>query len=315
MSETYEHAADVMAWATDMLRSGDQCVLAVVTGTEGGAVRAPGALMAVSASGDGAGYVSGGCIDADVVQQAQLALQSGSAQKLRYGAGSPFVDIQLPCGGAIDVLVVPNPEIAILEEAVTALERRDCAALSFGEDGSIHASRPDAAKGWHSDTFTAQYRPKLRLRIAGRGADVVALANVAGASGISCVVESPDEDCLSAAERSGITETVKLDTPTAISANRDDASTAFALMFHDPHWEESLLRDALAGDAFYIGAVGSRRTQERRRDALAAAGLAQTDIDRIRGPIGLVPSMRDASMLAVSALAEIVEAFHAETAR
>ncbi len=315
MSETYEHAADVMAWAIDTLRDGQRCALAVVTDTEGGAVRAPGALMAVSSSGDAAGYVSGGCIDADVVQQAQLALQSGSSTKVRYGTGSPFVDIQLPCGGAIDVLLIPDPDLEVLEAAVTALERRTSTALTFEGDGSIQTVQPDAPRGWQGEAFTGYYRPKLRLRIAGRGADVVALASVAAASGISCVVESPDEECLSAAERGGITETVKLDTPTAISANRDDAATAFALMFHDPHWEERLLRDALSGDAFYIGAVGSRRTQERRRDALAAAGLPQSEIDRIRGPIGLVPSMRDASMLAVSALAEIVEAFHAETAR
>ncbi|MEO1100258.1 MAG: XdhC family protein [Pseudomonadota bacterium] len=315
MSETYEHPADVMAWAVNVLREGQRCALAVVTDTEGGAVRAPGALMAVSSSGDAAGYVSGGCIDADVIQQAHLALQSGSPKKVRYGTGSPFVDIQLPCGGAIDVLLIADPDCATLETAVAALERRASTALTFNADGSLNIASPDAPTGWHGEAFTARYRPKLRLRIAGRGADVVALASVAAASGISCVVESPDDDCLSAAERGGITETVKLETPAAISANRDDAATAFALMFHDPHWEERLLRDALAGDAFYIGAVGSRRTQERRRDALAAAGLPQTDIDRIRGPIGLVPSMRDASMLAVSALAEIVEAFHAETTR
>lgn len=101
-----------------------------------------------------------------------------------------------------------------------------------------------------------------------------------------------------------------MQTPAALPGLKDDAWTAFILMFHDGDWETSLLQQALSGPAFYIGAVGSPRTHKTRCEALVDAGSASHDIDRIHGPVGLVPSMRDASMLAISTLAEIVDAFH-----
>jgi len=83
-------------------------------------------------------------------------------------------------------------------------------------------------------------------------------------------------------------------------------------MMHDHDWEPALLAQALTGDAFYIGAVGSPHTHVKRAALLKASGLHDNDIARIKGPIGLVPSLRDASMLAVSTLAEIIEAFHSQ---
>tara|TARA_R110001606_G_scaffold262838_1_gene411448 strand:+ start:114 stop:380 length:267 start_codon:yes stop_codon:yes gene_type:complete len=85
-------------------------------------------------------------------------------------------------------------------------------------------------------------------------------------------------------------------------------------MFHDVHWETALLKQALDGPAFFIGAVGSAKTHAKRCESLRQAGTSEHDIKRIRGPIGLVPSMRDASMLAISTLAEIVDAFHSKEA-
>jgi len=83
---------------------------------------------------------------------------------------------------------------------------------------------------------------------------------------------------------------------------------------HDHDWEPALLAQALAGDAFYIGAVGSPHTHVKRASLLKTSGLHADDIARIKGPIGLVPSLRDASMLAVSTLAEIIEVFHSQDA-
>jgi xanthine dehydrogenase accessory factor len=81
-------------------------------------------------------------------------------------------------------------------------------------------------------------------------------------------------------------------------------------MMHDQDWEPALLTQALGGSAFYIGAVGSPHTHRKRCANLLACGIEPCDIDRIKGPIGLVPSMRDASMLAISTLAEIISAYH-----
>ena len=292
MQRYLEHPQDVLAqWLA--WRAAGRAALVVVTATEGGGVRETGALMAVSGDGEAAGYISGGCIDADVILQAQAALKSGEAKQLRYGAGSPFVDLPLPCGGAIEVAILPDADAAVLRACHDALAGRRPARLVLPEAG-----------------VDARYAPKLRLRIAGRGADPLALARLARASGLETVLQLRDGEDVAAAAEEGFETVTALDTPGDIPANTDDPWTAFILMFHDGDWEGPLLTQVLDGPAFYAGAVGSRRTHARRCEALREQGVAETDIARIHGPVGLIPSMRDASMLAVSTLGEIVAAYH-----
>ena len=286
-----EHPQDVLgqwlAWRQD-----GPVALVLVSSTEGGSVRSPGAMMAVAMDGRRCGYISGGCVDADVVLQAQRAIEDSKVLKLRYGAGSPFIDMPLPCGGAIEITVLPAPDESVLRNCFECLSARKWARLSLPE---------------MPETFV--YRPKLRIRIAGRGADALALARLVRASGYELTLQLRDGEDVEEAVRDGFEDVTTLKTPQDLPPASDDASTAFILMFHDPDWETALLKQALLGDAFYIGAVGSRKTQSRRKAHLEQEGVEAAQIARVRGPIGLVPSMRDASMLAVSALAEIVSAY------
>ena len=103
---------------------GRRAALIIVTDTEGGGVRAPGALAGVSETGGCAGYVSNGCVDADMFAQARAAIDDGKVRRLRYGAGSPYMDIRLPCGGAVDVMVIPNPKGDIIQSLLSQLEAR-----------------------------------------------------------------------------------------------------------------------------------------------------------------------------------------------
>lgn len=305
-SLTGEHAEDVLGQLSTWLSDGDVCALVFVIGTEGGAVRAPGALMAVG-SRTTVGYISGGCIDADVALQARRASEHGRARKLRYGAGSPFVDLPLPCGGAIDLLIVPSPDPREISNARAILAARREVRLSVSEDGALQTLATDEA--FRSRDFVFAYYPKLRLRVAGRGADALALATVAEASGYTTRLQLLDQEDVDQAHACGIEDFERLELPSDLPPATDDPWTAFVLLFHDSDWEIPLLKQALAGDCFYIGAVGSKRTHAVRCDALRVAGCTETQISAVNGPIGLVPSLRDASMLAVSALAEIIERF------
>eukprot|EP01035_Chromulina_nebulosa_P031414 gene31413-41886_t len=94
-----------------------------------------------------------------------------------------------------------------------------------------------------------------------------------------------------------------------------DPWTAIAFLFHDHDWETALIARALAGRAFYVGAMGSRAAQANRAASLVAAGVSPEDIARLRAPIGLIPSSRDPQVLALSTLAEIVRDFERTTAR
>ncbi|MCH2456549.1 MAG: NTP transferase domain-containing protein [Henriciella sp.] len=294
MQQTYpEHPEDVLSQWLDW-HEASRVALVVVTGIEGGAVRAPGALMAVREDGAMAGYISGGCIDSDVALQAQNALRAGKAKQLRYGAGSPFTDLPLPCGGAIEVTIIPDADLIQIKAVRDQLSAREAAQLNLEALGD----------------FRPLYVPKPRLRIAGRGADCLALARVAVAAGLDIRLQLRDGEDVAAAAAQGFADVTALETPSDIPTANDDEWTAFILMFHDTHWEGPLLKQALEGPAFYIGAVGSRKTHARRTEALKVDGIDEVAVARIRGPIGLIPSMRDASMLAISVLAEVVASYH-----
>jgi len=307
---SYSHAEDVLGFARTRLEAGDACALAVVTHTAGGGLRWPGAMMAVTGDGTSAGYVSNGCVDADVVRQAVETLGSGKPAYLVYGAGSPFMDIRLPCGGQMDVLVIPLSSVDPVMTAHEALAARGEIRLTLTRTGNITADTPntDDVTGWDEDTLTLRLTPKLHLRVAGRGEEAIALARLAAAGDFTTTLLSPDDLTLARATTEGLTA-IRLTTAQALPDLTDDPWTAFALLFHDQDWEVPLLLQTFEGPAFWIGAVGSRRTHQLRCEALAENGARRDQIARLQGPIGLIPRTRDASMLAVSAMAEIASAY------
>jgi len=281
MTKAYHHPVDVLRFVHE---ANAPCALICVTAIEGGAMRARGALMAVTENGKVAGYISNGCVDADIIFQARAAIKDKAVRYLKYGEGSPFKDIQLPCGGSIELIVLPSPAISIVSHVVQTLENREDVVLKLVD-------------------FEWKYAPKIRLRIAGRGAAVRALASQAIESGFEVHLQSPE---LETTANLTVEQFDHLTNPMAPPLVKDDPWTALILMFHDHDWEVALLEQALKSGAFYIGAMGSPRTHALRQEALAKAGVSKTDINRVRGPIGLIPSMRDANLLALSTLAEIV---------
>ena len=282
MTTCYHHPSDVLRFAHE---AEEPCALICVTDIRGGAMRAKGALMAVRESGEVAGYISNGCVDADIIFQAKAAIADGMTRHLKYGEGSPFKDIQLPCGGSIDLLVMPAPDKEMIGAAVVKFATRQSAKLTL-------------------EDFDWNYAPKLRLRIAGRGEAVRALASQAIQSGFEVHLQSPEADMHNDL---AVTKFDHLTNPAAPPAQQDDPWSAAILMFHDHDWEVALLTQALASEAFYIGAMGSDRTHALRIEALKEVGVSPINIARINGPIGLIPSMRDANLLALSTLAEIVK--------
>lgn len=288
MSLAFHHPADVLKFASDKTSAGIPVALVIASKVTGGAMRASGAMMCVAGDGDVAGYISNGCVDADIVFQAKEAIGKQEPRFLRYGEGSPFRDIVLPCGGQIDIWLRPDLQPEVLRAASASLLRRQSAVVEITAEGQ---------------TFT--YTPKLRIRAAGRGEALSALSAQAIEAGFEVILQSPEKDfpC--------DTKVLRFDhliDPVQMGAIDDDRWTAVVLMFHDHDWEPEILRQALAGPAFYIGAMGSVRTHTAREERLKLLGVMPQDIDRVRGPIGLLPSMRDANLLALSTLAEIVDA-------
>jgi xanthine dehydrogenase accessory factor len=272
MDQTYDRAEDVLRYCTGHA----EAVLVVLRGVTGGTLRAKGAMMAVTAE-QAVGYISNGCIDADVIARAR----GGESGVFIYGEGSPYRDISLPCGGRLDIAIIQQPDRAAIQSALDDLNARQTATLNFGD-------------------FSISLSPRIKLRIAGRGEVCLALAELAVRSGFAVRVQSPDAHILPDAQH--------LKHPEIPPASEDDIYTAVVCLFHDHDWEAALLQQALAGPAFYVGAMGSVRTHEIRCETLSQLAVAREDIDRIHAPIGLIASQRDARLLAISILAEIIQA-------
>ena len=276
-------------------------VLAVITGVNGPSYRPIGAVMAIAEDGQRVGTLSSGCIEADLVLHAEKALRSGSPLAVRYGEGSPFLDIQLPCGGGLNILLVPDPDSTILERIAKEQSARRPVSLCLNpNNGAISVS--DVATGWAGDDFHVRFLPDIQFLIFGKGPEAATFARLVQSAGYPSILASPDAETIGQAN--GPTrDLVRAAFPADMAV---DQWTAIVLFFHDHEWEPPILQGALQTDAFYIGSQGSQRARDARIDELKTMGVSEEAVDRLYGPIGLVPSARDARTLSVSVLAEIL---------
>lgn len=298
------------ALLADGARRGIGGALITIVGTEGGAPRALGSHMAVLADGAYCGYVSGGCVEAAIAAEAIEVLRSGKDAVLRFGLGSRFIDIRLPCGGGIDLHVHVDPDPALVENALDALSRRRAFALDLAPEAGTSSFVADSGTGatstWAGKVFRRHYQPKTRLVLIGQGPEFEATLRLARGADFDLAAFSPDAHSLRLAANHGIPATPL----TGLADAPDlpvDPWTAVVFMFHDHDWETALLLQALASPAFFIGALGSRATHAGRCVRLREKGIDEAALERIHGPIGLFGPTRDATSLAVSTLAQIVE--------
>lgn len=302
--------ADILRFALDRSGEGAGTILVTLTAIEGSSPRAIGAQMAVAEDGRYVGSFSGGCIEAAVVAEAIATLADGCAKLVRFGAGSPYLDIRLPCGGGIDLLFNPSPDPDAIAEVLLRHDRREEAVLRLSDVGVfLDAATEGDWTGWRDDGFRLRYAPTLRVVAIGQGEELTALARLAASFGADISVLSPDERALGDLAVEGF-HTVRLTARTLLPPVRTDAWTAILSVFHDRDWEEELLPLALRLPSFYIGAIGSRRTQDIRLDSLRAAGVPADLRLKLRTSVGLIPATRDPATLALSALSQIVQEYH-----
>ncbi|MFM5930249.1 MAG: XdhC family protein [Novosphingobium sp.] len=298
-------AQTVLTFLRGAARRGERTALIVLMAVEGGAARGVGTLMGVSEAGQWCGSLSGGCTEAALAGEARRVIAEGRAQTLRIGAGSPLIDIRLPCGSAIDLLILPQPDAGAIDTSLALLAARTPVCLIAAHDGALTARKAEPAERTTArlGAFAVRIDPQLRLVIAGHGEEVQALTRQARTWGAATLVLTPDEHLAKDPD------TIVLRSPSSPVDPALDPWSAMVLLFHDHDWEVPLLTRALAQPFLWIGAMGSRATHARRLAALAAAGVTETAAAPIHGPIGLIPSARDPETLALSVLAEVVSAY------
>lgn len=287
------------------LRCPKETVLAVITCVIGASYRRLGTMMALFADGSSAGNLTNGCIEGDLSVHAGECLKTGRAKQLRYGAGSPFFDIQLPCGGGLDIALFPRPNRTVLAEISQRRAKRDFFALRFDQAGNLGVVNSEPT-GWQGGTFIVDMPPMVRFAIFGEGPEAAVLTRLVHAAGYPHNLITPSPATFEMVQTSGCT--------TEVYTGRDiatrfliDRRTAIVTFFHDHDRELPILQAALESAAFYVGALGSRRVAQERRGQLLARGLDVGLLNKLHAPIGLIPSAHDPQTLAVSVLAEIIK--------
>ena len=251
--------------------------LCTIVGIEGGFSRRLGAQLAVLPSGETVGSLSDGCLER---QLASDLARCEAPRVVRYGRGSSKIDFRLPCGGGLDILLDPTPDRAGVRGAIEELAARRLAYLDLPAPSPLRRRR---------------YLPALRLRAFGEGPELDAVKQIAEAAGVDTQIVAKTELSLGSASK----------LPPV------DAWTAVLLLFHDHEWEAPLIEEALSGDALYVGAQGGENARLARVAELMRRGMDESEIARLRSPVGAVPGCKTPQALALSAMAEIVGLYDA----
>ena len=302
------------AQVIDSIVASDEDVsLAVITDVVGASYRPLGAMMAIFPEQRRVGSLSSGCVEKDIESRAVSALAEGTMQRIRYGAGSPFFDIQLPCGGGLEITLVPMPDRDVLAELTHRLSGREVASAVLDlerQEISVRDFDVSDVTGWQGQSFKLVIEPELNFLLFGKGTEIVAFAALVSSLRFGCTVLSGDQETLDEAKRCGCTVRA-LKKPEFPPDLEVDSFTAICLFFHDHDWEPPILAVALDSSAFYIGCQGSERSAASRRDELRKIGVDEDHLGRLRGPIGLVRSAKDARTLSIGVLAEILDVHRA----
>ncbi len=304
----------IVAWRAD----GRRVTMGTIVHTWGSAPRPVGAIVAIGEDDAGhahvAGSVSGGCIEDDLVAKVRegAALAEDRPTRLTYGISAEEANrFGLPCGGTIELVMERVGAGSRIEDMVDALRtgQRLRRVLDL-ETGDVTLQPADAfdrrgdALAVTDRTLSTLHGPSWRLLIIGAGQMTQYLAEMARALDYGITVCDPREEYTAQWQVPGSTLTTEMPDD-AVIALKPDAHTAVIALTHDPKLDDLALMEALKSDAFYVGAIGSKANQERRRARLLDFDVTPEQVERLHGPVGLKNGARTPPEIAVAILAEM----------
>jgi xanthine dehydrogenase accessory factor len=331
--------ADPLLIAQAWLGEGHGVALASVVSTWGSAPRPAGSIMAVRSDGAFAGSVSAGCVEGAVIEAAQAALADGGLKRLAFGVTDPTAwAAGLTCGGKIEILVEPLVTAAAREgiAQLNAIRRAGKSAaravdLASGSSRTLDpndASDPLAAQAaalvrrdgggevvaGDRSFLLAAFNPPVDLAVIGAVHIAQALVRIAAPLGYRIRVIDPRVAFATPERFAGVL--LIHDYPDeAFARSPLHQRSAVVALAHDSKIDDPALIAALASPAFYVGALGSRKTQDARLARLKELGLGADALARLHGPVGLPIGSKSPEEIAVSILADIIATLRGATAR
>jgi xanthine dehydrogenase accessory factor len=299
----------VLKKAAEWVGSGARAVMGTVVRTWGSAPRPVGALVALRGDGQIAGSVSGGCIEDDLIDQIRRGgLEMAAPRRVRYGISAEEANrFGLPCGGTLELVLEP----LTAQSQIDNLLERVAAGRQTARRLDLHSGAVTLSDGKGSDTLTLDdnalvsvHGPSWRLLIIGAGQLTQYVAEMALALDYQVLICDPREEYADAWSVAGTTLLRTMPDDTVVDL-RPDAHTAIVALAHDPKLDDLALMEALGSAAFYVGAIGSQRNQDKRKERLKEFGVTDAQLDRLHGPVGLKNGARTPPEIAVAILAEL----------
>lgn len=304
--------AEVLRQGLRWQEQGQRVAIATVIASWGSAPRPIGAKLAVAENGAFAGSVSGGCVENAVITAALECIADGTPRLLDYAGDAKFPwEVGLPCGGSIRVFVEPFSSkftaaldassrgqiIALITNLATGAHAQMTEQAGSGDPKIMSQAReilPESSSAWRTELIAAEggdlfidvHRPTLRLLIIGATHLAQSLSSMAALYGYDVTIIDPRAAYLTAA-RFAAKKLLPEAPGAAVAGLQPDAATAVIAVSHDPKIDDPALIEALRSEAFYIGALGSRKAHEARRVRLRDAGFDDAALARIHGPVGL----------------------------
>ncbi|MCC6071239.1 XdhC family protein [Massilia sp. GCM10020059] len=300
---------EVLKTAAGWIGAGHRCELITVIKTWGSSPRPIGATLAICDDGRVVGSVSGGCIEDDLIERVrQHGITRTLPEIVSYGITADEAHrFGLPCGGTIELAIEPLSCAGTIIELLERLERHELVArnlnLQTGEV-TLTPAAAGAAQQIADGVLTTIHGPRWRLFIIGAGQLSRFLAQVATAMDYYVTVCDPREEYRAGWQLPGVQLVHAMPDDLVIEARLDHRSAVVALT-HDPKLDDLALMEALKSDAFYVGAIGSRVNNAKRRERLKEFDLTDEQLARLHGPIGIYIGSKTPAEIAISILAEL----------
>ena len=289
------------------LEQGRRIALVTVVNTWGASPRPVGAVLGVRDDGSLIGSVSGGCVEDDLADKMRQG-QFTKPTVLTYGVTTEkSQQVGLLCGGRIELVVEPLNRVEVIRPVVNALEQRQLIARQLDlNTGSVEWQTVDTEQTLRYDgqILSTVYGPAWQLLIIGAGQTSRYVSEFANALNYQVILCDPRQEYAAAWQ----TESSHLDhqmPDEAVSAWVKDRRSAVITLTHDPKLDDMALLEALNSPAFYVGALGSKLTVEKRRERLKKMGISESALARLHAPVGLPIGSRSPPEIAIAILAEI----------
>ncbi|MES2069721.1 MAG: XdhC family protein [Pseudomonadota bacterium] len=300
---------EVLKTCDQWLQAGRKCELVTVIKTWGSSPRPEGATLAICEDGRVVGSVSGGCIEDDLIERVrQHGIQRSKPEIVTYGITADEAHrFGLPCGGTIQLAIEPLSAASRIQELLQKLAQHELVARRLDlQSGEVRLDQAGPGMGLQASdvALTTIHGPRWRLLIIGAGQLSRFLASIALGMDYHVTVCDPREEYRDGWQVEGVRLVHAMPDDLVLEMKLDSRSAVVALT-HDPKLDDLALMEALKSEAFYVGAIGSRVNNAKRRERLKEFDVSEAELAKLHGPIGLYIGSKTPAEIAISILAEL----------